>query len=86
MDELAAFILARVEEDEVLIAGGGMLRERAAERLLKESEVKRRLVAHVQRVDWSYEPAGEQDYMWKILELLALPWAGHPDYNPRWIV
>lgn len=86
MDEIAAFIIARVEEDEVLIGGGGMTRPLAAGRLLRESEVKRRLVAHVQGVDWDHEPAGEQDYMRMILELLALPWSGHPDYRPDWSI
>ncbi|OUM44668.1 DUF6221 family protein [Arthrobacter sedimenti] len=87
MDELAAFILAPIEEDEVLRTGGDrmtMTASVAGERLLAECVSKRRPVAHVQSIDWSYEPAGDQDYMWKVLELLALPWARHPAYKAHW--
>ena len=38
----------------------------------------------MQSIDWDYEPAGEQDYMRTILELLALPWRNHADYSLRW--
>ena len=84
MDELAAFILARVEDDLEVLAGAGVMPAVVGERLLAECEVKRRLVAHVQSVDWASEPAGDQDYMRRILELLALPWVAHPAYDPDW--
>ncbi|WP_104167523.1 DUF6221 family protein [Arthrobacter sp. SX1312] len=84
MDELAAFILARVEDDLEVLAGVGVVPALVGERLLVECEVKRRLVGHVQSIDWAYEPAGDQDYMQTVLELLALPWAAHPTYNPDW--
>ncbi|MHA7284197.1 DUF6221 family protein [Arthrobacter sp. TMS2-4] len=84
MDELAAFILARITDDLEVLAGAGVIPVQVGERLLTECEVKRRLVGHVQSVDWAYEPAGDQDYRGKILELLALPWAAHPAYNPDW--
>ncbi|WP_104168885.1 hypothetical protein [Arthrobacter sp. SX1312] len=73
MDELAAFILARVADDLQVLAGAGVMPVLVGERLLVECEVKRRLVAHVQSIDWAYEPAGDQDYMQTVLELLALP-------------
>lgn len=84
MDELAAFILARVTDDLEVLAGARVVPALVGERLLVECEVKRRLVGHVQSIDWAYEPAGDQDYMRRILELLALPWAAHPAYNPDW--
>ncbi|BBE21368.1 hypothetical protein MN0502_02510 [Arthrobacter sp. MN05-02] len=84
MDELAAFILARIEEDEVLLTGGDMMPAMAEERLLAECEAKRRLIAHVQRIEWNIKPVEDQNYMRRILELLALPWIGHPEYDTRW--
>jgi hypothetical protein len=84
MDELAAFILARINDDLEVLAGAGVMPVQVGERLLAECEVKRRLVAHVQSIDWAYEPAGDQDYMRRVLELLALPWAANPAYNPDW--
>ncbi|MHA7239579.1 DUF6221 family protein [Arthrobacter sp. TMS1-12-1] len=84
MDELAAFILARVTDDLEVLAGAGVMPVQVGERLLAECEVKRSLVGHVQSIDWAYEPAGDQDYMRTVLELLALPWAAHPAYNPDW--
>ncbi|WP_334684391.1 DUF6221 family protein [Arthrobacter sp. CAN_A6] len=54
------------------------------EKVIADCVVKQRLVAHVQSIDWDYEPAGEQDYMRTILELMALPWRNHPDYSPHW--
>lgn len=84
MDQLAAFILARVDDDEDRVRKDGTAATALGERLLVDGKVKRRLVAHVQRVDWAYELAGEQDYMWTILELLALPWSAHPEYDARW--
>ncbi|THJ65661.1 hypothetical protein E8P82_11880 [Arthrobacter echini] len=84
MDELAAFILARVTHDLKVLAGAGVMPAQVGERLLTECEVKRHLVARVQSIDWAYAPAGNQDYRGKIPELLALPWAAHPAYNPDW--
>ena len=123
MDELAAFILARVAEDHDLayqalhdpgaggilgvhtrnchaadtgrsvdVAGHELLLDPLAchnmnqspEKVIAECVAKQRLVAHVQSIDWDYEPAGEQDYMHTILELLALPWRNHPDYSRHW--
>ncbi len=78
MDELAAFILARVADDLQVLAGAGVMPAQVGERLLAECEVKRRLIGHVQSVDWGYEPAGDEDCRGKILELLALPWAHTP--------
>ena len=54
------------------------------EKVIADCAAKQRLVAHVQSIDWDYEPAGEQDYMRTILELLALPWRNHPDYSRHW--
>ena len=47
----------------------------AHEEVLADCATKQRLVAHMQSIDWNYEPAGEQDYTSAILELLALPGA-----------
>lgn len=85
MDELAAFILARVTEDEVLLGTVSGDSDIGAERMLAECESKRMMVAHIQRIDWDYEPAGDQDYMRRLLELLALPWIGHSDYDEHWV-
>lgn len=99
MDELAAFILARVAEDHdladqalhdpgaggilgahirrchtadagrsVVVAGHELLLDPLAchnlnqgpEKVIAQCAAKRRLVAHVQSIDWAYEPAGEQ--------------------------
>lgn len=84
MDQLAAFILARVDDDEEQAREDGTATTVLGERLLIDGDVKRRLDAHVQRIDWTYEPAGEQDYMWTILDFLALPWRNHPDYQSHW--
>ncbi|WP_026531551.1 DUF6221 family protein [Arthrobacter sp. H41] len=123
MNELAAFILARVAEDydlaqqarllvvkpailllcaesrhagdvgrDIGVAGHELLMDPLAchfmnqhpERVMVDCVAKQRLVAHVQSIDWDYEPAGEQDYMYKILELLALPWREHPECQSHW--
>ena len=86
MGELAAFILARVVDDLKVLTGAGAMPALVGERLLAECEVKRHLVTHVQSIDWAFELAGDQDYRGKILELLALPWAAHPAYNPDWAI
>ncbi|MHA7284515.1 DUF6221 family protein [Arthrobacter sp. TMS2-4] len=52
--------------------------------MLAECESTRLMVAHLQHIDWDCEPASDQDYMRRFLELLALPWIGHPDYNEHW--
>ncbi|WDF35063.1 DUF6221 family protein (plasmid) [Arthrobacter agilis] len=123
MDELAALILTRVEEDHDLayhalhdpgaggilgahtrnchaadtgrtvdVAGHELLLDplvyhnlnQSTEKVIADCVAKQRLVAHVQSIDWDYEPAGEQDYMRTILELPAVPWRDHPDYAPHW--
>lgn len=58
----------------------------ARKKVIADCAAKQRLVAHVQSIDWGYEPTGEQDYMRTILELLALPWRDHVDYSLHWAV
>lgn len=86
--DLAGFLLARIAEDEryATHAAGMMMgfeagtdgiahinRWRPA-RVLAECETKRRLIE-----------LGDKDSYWvDVLELLALPYADHPDYVEEW--
>lgn len=140
MDELAAFILARIGEDHDLahqalhdpgvggilgahartrhaadvgrpldVAGHELLMDPLAchiinqnpQKVIADCVAKQRLVAHVQSIDRSHQqageqagtpagekagtPAGEQDCMRRILELMALPWKDHPEYQSHWM-
>ncbi|WP_422390209.1 hypothetical protein [Arthrobacter sp. N1] len=83
MDEIAAFILARLDDEEAAVTAGAYPEEWMVDQQRASCRTRRELVAHVQRIDWDYEPAGEADYMRTILEILAEPRAGHPDFRPE---
>ena len=132
MDELAAFVLARVGEDYDLayqalhdpgvggilgahvktrhvadvdrpldVAGHELLMDPLAchivnhnpQKVIADCVAKQRLVAHVQSIDRNHQqageeagiPAGEQDCTRKILELMALSWKDHPEYQTHWM-
>jgi len=68
---------------------------RYVDRVLAECEAKRRIVQL--KADWRYqgvavvdvgipraEIEGRQDMRNEVLRLLALPYAAHPDYDPKW--
>ncbi|MBG6184898.1 hypothetical protein IWX65_002876 [Arthrobacter sp. CAN_A214] len=123
MNELAAFILARVMEDHDLaqqalddpggggilgmcvesrraadvgrdigVAGQELLRDPLAchimnqrpEKVIADCVAKQHLVAHVLSIDWDDESVGEPGYLYKILELMALPWREHPQCQSHW--
>ncbi len=104
MDDLIAFLRARLDEDETsVISGdckcGDVQRPDCADRVLADVEVKRQIITE-------HEPIGEvsgtfcsrcsQDeeqpppvgwwipFPCRTLRLLALPYAGHPDYDESW--
>ncbi len=57
-------------------------------RVLREVEAKRRIVAHLASVSlspWPISlPDGYLEDAARLLKLLALPYADHPDYLPEW--
>ena len=55
-----------------------------ATRVLLECAVKRKIIAHFNRIDWDYEPAGDQDYMEKFLFIIAEPYMDYTDYHQDW--
>ena len=97
---LTEFLLARIAEDEAAARGSladvanrrtlGIPPEwltGVAERVLAECEAKRRIVGL--RDGWLDARGFSPDY-WSapvdhIVALLALPYAGHPEYDPQWL-
>jgi hypothetical protein len=89
---LTEFLLARIAEDEevarleigrrdVILTGAF-----APHRILAECEAKRRIV-ELHRI--GYDPCDAHDASFEsipceTLELLALPYADHPDYREAW--
>ena len=86
MDQLAAFVEARLSEDEKAARTGTLPEEvwgargwYEPERVIAECRSKRRLMRYASsQLD---EPQGTE-----VLRLLALPWAGHGDHLPEWKV
>jgi HEAT repeat protein len=84
--DLAAFLLARIAEDEAdakdaenyFPDDGPFVRWDSA-RVLAECEAKRRIVERVSDVAWATYSVRDV-----VLELLALPYADHPDYRKEW--
>ena len=92
--DLPAFLLARITEDEDWArteAEGWSGHPNDPARVLAECEAKRRIITEavpgiesLQRsADGEWGPAGE-DEPERLLRLLALPYADHPDYNQAW--
>lgn len=76
MTALTDFLLARFNDDIVTARDAG---PEGASRILVDVAVKRELVEK-----WlDGEPYGPQDPT--ILELLAWPYATHPDHRPEWL-
>lgn len=84
MDQLAAFVEARLSEDEK-DARTGTLPEEVwgargwydPERVITECLSKRRLIRYARSQLDASQGA-------EVLRLLALPWAGHRDHLPEW--
>lgn len=85
LNQLAGFLLARIAEDEEHVYRQWYrLPEPVLARALAECEAKQRLLAHCRSPVRNQERAAEQEYRAVILRLLALPYAGHPDYRREW--
>ncbi len=85
MGDLIDFLLARIADDEENVHSWWHVQSvPVLDRALAECEAKRLMVAHYQRVDWAKVPADQQDYMGVFLRLMALPYAGHPEYRREW--
>jgi hypothetical protein len=90
MTDLTDFLLARIAEDEAVAlrardnAGsfgvGGHMVAWTPGRVLAECEAKRRIIERVSEVKWT----GSYAVRDVVLEILALPYADHPDYRPEW--
>ena len=95
MDDLAAFLNARLDEDESRWRDLADLGEQGYwDFMLAEVDAKRRIIAKLehyrQRAD---EPCTREegimyddhvDALTAVVQLLALPYANHPDYRPEW--
>ena len=79
---LTEFLTARITEDETdLRAGADLPDDRwTTQRLLAECDAKRRIIERVSDVAWS----GSYAVRDVVLELLAVPYADHPDYRDEW--
>jgi hypothetical protein len=87
--DIIAFLDARITEDETearrqLEQLGMVSAAKADLRAFAECEAKRKIIAHHERIDRNYEPAGDQDDTEKFLFIIAEVNAGHPDYNEDW--
>jgi hypothetical protein len=86
---LTEFVLARLADDLIEIEEGyGQECENvfSKERLLADCDAKRRLVTY-QQGEWhwnDYLYSGEVCAYEEIVKYLALSYAAHPDYQPRW--
>lgn len=85
---LTEFLLARIAEDEAIARAttAHIAHWDPARGILATCTAKRRLLAlhgHVSRD--GYGPSGRcDDYPCPTLQLLAMPYADHPDYDPSW--
>jgi hypothetical protein len=88
MSDIIDFLNARIAEDETEarreLEQLAMTEAKADLRAFAECEAKRKIIAHHERIDWDYEPAGDQDYMEKFLFILAEVYSAHPDYKEDW--
>ncbi|MDR6556111.1 hypothetical protein J2809_000442 [Arthrobacter pascens] len=88
MSDIIDFLDARITEDETearrQLEQLGTAAATADLRAFAECEAKRKIIAHHERIDWDYEPAGDPDYMEKFLFILAEVYSTHPDYKEDW--
>lgn len=90
MSDLTEFLLARIAEDEraahrialPLALTGAKGAVVGPGRVLAECEAKRRIVAEANRFEGDDDPGAH--VLVGVLELLALPYADHPDYREEW--
>lgn len=86
--DIIDFLEARIAEDETEARRGleqlGTAAATADLRAFAECKAKRKIIAHHDRIDWDFEPAGDRDYMEKFLFILAEVYADHPDYREDW--
>jgi hypothetical protein len=88
--DLAAFLLARITEDKADIEGARISDSPtwwepdcwSRERALAECDAKRRLVEELARME--VEEVGWDDIEEWVMSCLALPYAGHDDYQQEW--
>lgn len=83
MDDLTAFVSARLDEDDYWanIDGGNLRRQR-------EVAAKRAILAEHATRNWKIDD-GVHDCQWatwpcRTLRLLAAVWNDHPDYRQEW--
>lgn len=83
MDELIAFLRARLDEDEAGIRQALRTEDEwVSERDLVDIQAKRMLIDDADRdPDWSW--TGHGSAHWRMC-VLAMPYRDHPDYRPEW--
>jgi hypothetical protein len=87
---LTDFLLARIAEDEAAVEakwlrapkGAPIVPDAAHTRVLAECEAKRRIVEYCPSA--SEEGDTWDTAFWRVLQILALPYADHPDYREEW--
>lgn len=95
MDDLTAFLTARLDEDEAaaraaMPTGGRRNGKMTQRRVLADIEAKRRIVAEFEQVHVDYRTAhtptleGQRLGLLKAVAVLALPFADHADYREEW--
>lgn len=84
--DLTAFLLARIAEDEANVhmvrAGWPQLVRTPMPRALVECEAKRQIVAEA--AGWLDRIDDRSTIRDRVLRVLALPYADHPDYRKEW--
>lgn len=100
MNDLVAFLTARLDEDEAYANEPGDWNEynpgdpADPARVLREVEAKRRIIERAEFVD-NHGPAighvraldmtmAASSALGDVLQMLALPYADHPDYREAW--
>ena len=93
LDDLVTFLRARLDDSERLAEefdwAMACRDPVAAKRFyLADIDAKRRIITAIHdRKTWRSDPPAEfidLDIEARVLELLALPYAAHPDYDERW--
>ena len=86
---LTEFLLARIAEDEAAalsrLRGHRELPETEREsRVFAECKAKRRIVEMGEAIEQQSPDRGRRDVAGATLQLLALPYVDHPDYDEEW--